>query len=61
MEDLKKGDVIVWQDERAEVLARLEDLLFTRKLYTNGSVGPVEGPQHIEDLTTYGWKKEETI
>ena len=58
MDDLKKGDVIVWQDERTEVLARLEGLVFTRRLYTNGSVGPVEGAHLIEDLATYGWKKE---
>lgn len=63
MQDLKKGDIIVFQEgddviSREEVLARLEDIVFTRILYDEGAVGSLQAPQLIEDLITYGFKKE---
>lgn len=63
MQDLKKGDVIVFSEGseepvREEVLGRLEDIVFTRKLFPSGAVGSPLGPQLIEDLITYGFNKE---
>ena len=64
MQDLKAGDVIVFQEGqeeavREEVLGRLENLVFTRRLFSTGAVGSPNGPQLIEDLITFGFNKEE--
>lgn len=59
MENLKKGDIITFADIRAEVMALIEGIVFTRRVYHNGKVGPLQQPDLIEDLIAYGYKKEE--
>lgn len=58
MTNLKSGDVIVFRDIKEIVLARLEDLVFTQRIFENGSVGPVRPAVQISDLATWGWHKE---
>ena len=58
MKDLKRGDVITANGAREEVLARLEDLVWTRPLNANGSFGHINDVQEIEDLITFGFTKE---
>lgn len=54
---LQKGDILTFGHKKMEVLAVLEGLTFTRDL-TDDIVGPIQGPLLIEDLKTFGWKKE---
>lgn len=58
MQDLQKNDVIVAGEVKERVLARLEDLIFTQRIFANGSLGHVSGPQEISDLETFGFVKE---
>jgi len=60
MENVKKGDVIVSQDGlvREEVLARVEDLIYTRVVYENGERSAVLGPTHIDDVAGRGFRLE---
>ena len=58
MNDLKKGDIIVAEGIREVVLARLEDLVFTQRLFETGARGNVSPATEIEDLITYGFELE---
>lgn len=55
MNDLKTGDVISNGLILEQVLARLEDIVFTRNMLPNGAVGPLNKPQLIEDLIVHGF------
>lgn len=63
MNDLKKGDIITDNNKnvREEVLAVLEDLVFTRVVYPNGTFGPAMGPTHIDDIKARGFDKEKEL
>lgn len=61
MQDLKRGDFIVFHDLKEEVLARLEDLVWTQRITEKGGREPVSQAQEIEDLVNYGWKLESEI
>jgi hypothetical protein len=60
MENVKKGDFITNADGsvREEVVARLEDLLFTRVHYSDGQKSAVMGPTHIDDAVGRGFGLE---
>ena len=60
MQDLQKGDVIVFNesDIREIVLARLEDLVWTQKLFPSGAKSCVSPATEIEDLIAWGFTKE---
>jgi hypothetical protein len=60
MENVKKGDFIVNADGtgREEVLARVEDLIYTRAVYEDGQKSAVLGPTHIEDAIGRGFRLE---
>lgn len=64
VKDVKKGDIIFFRGDgvtiREEVVARLEDIVFTRELFRSGAVGPLDKPVLIEDLSNYGFEVEET-
>lgn len=58
MENLKAGDIITFQDKQTlEVRARIDNIIFTREMFKDGSVGPTNEFGEIEDLVTMGWKK----
>lgn len=58
MESIKKGSVIKGHGDTAqseEVLARVENLVWTRTQLEDGKVGPINAVQDKDDLTTYGY------
>lgn len=57
MQDLKKGDIIGFADIRNEVLARIESVIFIRRVYGATAFGPVE-MSTVDDLVTYGFELE---
>ena len=61
MQNLERGDVIGFNDGKAreEVMARLENIVWTRNILPSGAVSTLNKPQLIEDLATYGFVKEE--
>ena len=58
-EKLKKGDRLRCPqiDNEIEVVAVLEEMIFTRDHNSDGSVSPFEGPLDPKDLYTYGYRK----
>lgn len=62
MYNLKTGDVIFFKTNsthiREQVIARLEDMVWTRRLLTSGGVSNILGPVEIDDLITFGWEVE---
>ena len=61
MENLRKGDIIIaHHGARYKVVARLEDLIWLRELLNKNAVGPIDGPDDIEDLIAWGFKVEES-
>ena len=60
--DLQKGDIIVDSHGlvREQVIARLENMIWTRVLEDDLMVGPPQGPTLIEALQSRGFRKEES-
>lgn len=58
MDNLKTGDKITFQGiQTQEVRARIDNIVFLRSLFADGSVGPTSEFNEIEDLITWGWTK----
>jgi hypothetical protein len=59
MKDLQTGDIIAGPGSKKEILARIENLVFTRELFKSGALGPVSSATDIEDLVSYGFNKQD--
>lgn len=58
---IQKGFILQSGDQKLEVLARLEDLVWTREIFTREDGGiaysPVSCAQELNDLLTFGFKQ----
>jgi hypothetical protein len=53
----KAGDVLQGSGSKIQIVERLNSLVWTRDIMEKG-VGPVSFAQEIEDLVTFGFKKD---
>ena len=58
LNSLKAGDILVFREQRMEVMGVLGELVWTRTLLSRGGKGSVGKADLIEDLITWGWAIE---